>query len=216
MASLSDAEMIKDKVVHMSELAGERVFMLAHGGDVNAKREILRREIMCVDKIPYTATTEVLLEINSKTESALAVQKPATQFLIYFAQFSGWAAIPMVFSLTLVKAFNEKFVTMDLPEPSDLDTILETGSWAWNWMEPPLGTISFTLLCLQWAAEQRKILGLKSVGDYRCESTGSNVCAAYPKYNASVLRSYVEAIALQGDREGVEADHKAILDIRKE
>jgi hypothetical protein len=25
----------------------------------------------------------------------------------------------------------------DVPEAKDLETALEVGSWAWNWMEPP-------------------------------------------------------------------------------
>lgn len=38
---------------------------------------------------------------------------------------------------------------------------LEVGSWSWNWMEPPLGTISFFLLCMQFAREQRVNIGIK-------------------------------------------------------
>ncbi len=38
-------------------------------------------------------------------------------------------------------AFNEAFVTTDVPEAKDLETPLEVGGWAWNWMEPPLGML---------------------------------------------------------------------------
>ena len=31
---------------------------------------------------------------------------------------------------------------------------LEVGSWSWNWMEPPLGQLSFFLLCLQYSRAQ--------------------------------------------------------------
>ena len=30
-------------------------------------------------------------------------------------------------------------MTTDIPEPRDLETWLEVGSWTWGWMEPPLG-----------------------------------------------------------------------------
>ena len=46
--------------------------------------------------------------------------------------------------------FNDVMVTTDIPPPEDLETVLETGSWAWNWMEPPLGQLSFFLLCVQF------------------------------------------------------------------
>ena len=45
--------------------------------------------------------------------------------------------------------FNEGFVTTEVAEAKDLETWLEVGSWSWTWMEPPLGQISFFLLCLQ-------------------------------------------------------------------
>lgn len=83
--------------------------------------------------------------------------------------------MPLVFSLAVAKPFNEWFVTTDVPPSSELDTFLEAsfaqpegegdgvysglahvvvdawqvGSWTWNWMEPPLGTFSFVLLCMQ-------------------------------------------------------------------
>jgi len=67
----------------------------------------------------------------------------------------------MIFHLETVDLFNNLYVTSDRPEPKDLETPLEVGSWAWNWMEPPLGQISFFLLCMQYARAQMENLGLK-------------------------------------------------------
>jgi hypothetical protein len=53
----------------------------------------------------------------------------------------GFASIPLIFHLDTVMAFNEAFVTTDVPEAKDLETPLEVGGWAWNWMEPPLGML---------------------------------------------------------------------------
>lgn len=41
--------------------------------------------------------------------------------------------------------FNEHFVTADVPEPKDLETWLEVGSFAWQWMEPLIGKYSLQL-----------------------------------------------------------------------
>ena len=51
-------------------------------------------------------------------------------------------------------------VCADVPEAKDLETWLEVGGFAWNWMEPPLGTISFVLLCMQFARSQLQNLGI--------------------------------------------------------
>jgi hypothetical protein len=74
---------------------------------------------------------------------------------------AGFISVPMIFHLDTVMWFNEFYVTSDVPEPKDLETPLEVGSWAWNWMEPPLGQISFFLLCMQFARAQMENLGLK-------------------------------------------------------
>ena len=75
------------------------------------------------------------------------------------AVVGGGLAFPMVFSYDLAKWFNHYYVTTDVPEESDLETMLEVGSWTWNWMEPPLGTISFILLTAQFGRSQLQNLG---------------------------------------------------------
>ena len=37
------------------------------------------------------------------------------------------------------------YVTSDVPDAKDLETFLEVGGWAWNWMEPPLGNKKFII-----------------------------------------------------------------------
>ena len=63
----------------------------------------------------------------------------------------GLYSFPMVFDLSTAKWFNKHYVTTDIPPPEDLETMYEVGNWTWNWMEPPLGTISFFILCMQMA-----------------------------------------------------------------
>ncbi len=68
-------------------------------------------------------------------------------------------ALPSVFSQDVTVWFNDAFVTMDLPDAKDMETWLEIGAWSWNWMEPPLGTFPFCLLCLQLARNQMINIG---------------------------------------------------------
>ena len=87
------------------------------------------------------------------------------------------------------------------------------GSWAWNWMEPPLGTLSFTVLCIQYAAEQRKHIGLKTAEERICERMGEKIVARYPAYNASIVRAYAEATAIHDDTPAILEDHDHIVSL---
>ena len=96
----------------------------------------------------------------------------------------------MVFDINTVKWFNEYFVTTDVPEPQDLETILEVGSWSWNWMEPPLGQISFFLLCLQHVRAQVSNLGAVHYTQRVKENRASKLTAEFSSYDKDILTSY--------------------------
>ena len=72
---------------------------------------------------------------------------------------------------------------LDVPETKDLETPLEVGSWAWNWMEPPLGQISFFLLCLQYARAQMQNLGYKPYTDWYKHRRALRICKVICLYN---------------------------------
>jgi hypothetical protein len=132
-------------------LSNESLYLLSHMGNKTATRERLRREIMVVDGVQYEETTAVLHEMNTKNTEGLALTKAPYQIALWTALISGWVSLPLVFHLPTALAFNDYFVTAEVADPQDLESYLEVGSWAWGWMEPPLGTISFTLLCIQYA-----------------------------------------------------------------
>lgn len=86
-----------------------------------------------------------------------------------------------------------------MPEPKDLETALEVGGFAWNWMEPPLGTISFALLCMQYARAQLQNLGAKPYTKWMLDRRARRICAEFPQYNRFVLHSFSEGDSLSGD-----------------
>ena len=59
-------------------------------------------------------------------------------------------SIPLVFHYDVALWFNSEFVS-HIEAEERMETALEVGAWTWNWMEPPLGTISFAVLCIQLA-----------------------------------------------------------------
>jgi len=88
--------------------------------------------------------------------------------------------------------FNEHFVTTSIPENEDLETMLEVGSWAWNWMEPPLGTLSFLLLALQFSRAQMHNLGIRPYTLALKKRRGRALAGAFPRYSPKILKDFSE------------------------
>lgn len=134
-----------------SEMENGPLIVIAEMGNHKARCEVLRRHIMMIDNVDYDDATTTLNEIEKKNRKNIIWAVLPYQIGIATALITGIGAIPMVFSVDIALWFNHHFVTMEIPGESDLDTALETGAWTWNWMEPVLGTASFTLLCLQFS-----------------------------------------------------------------
>ena len=134
-----------------SEMENGPLIVIAEMGNHKARCEVLRRHIMMMDNVDYEDATTTLNEIEKKNRKNIIWAVLPYQIGIATALMAGIGAVPMVFNVDIALWFNHHFVTMEIPGESDLDTALETGAWTWNWMEPVLGTASFTLLCLQFS-----------------------------------------------------------------
>ena len=81
-------------------------------------------------------------------------------------------------------------MTADLPEPEDIETALEVGTWTWNWMEPVLGQVSFFILCMQFTRDRMQNIGwqpyTETVKNYRAD----RIIRLYPQYNERIMRDY--------------------------
>ena len=107
--------------------------------------------IMAVDEVEYDEACETFEKIAKKNREGTWLYAIPYICGIGLASGAAFAALPMVFDLNTTVWFNESYVTVERPEEQDLETTLEVGSWSWSWMEPPLGTFSFSLLCLQFS-----------------------------------------------------------------
>ena len=94
--------------------------------------------------------------------------------------------------------------------PLEADTWLEVGSWSWNWMEPPLGTISFFLLCVQFAREQRMSIGGKAMTERMQDYQAEKLTAAFPQSDETIVRQFAASIALVDSTEDVKLEHTFI------
>jgi hypothetical protein len=134
-----------------SEMDNEPLLTVAEMGNHQARIELLKRHIMSVDKVDYDTANKKFDEIAAKSREGVFLQMLPYKIGIAVSLASAFGAWPMVFDETTSLWFNHHFVTMEIPEPSDLDTWLEVGAWTWNWNEPVIGTASFSLLCLQFS-----------------------------------------------------------------
>jgi len=135
-------------------------------------------------------------EVSKTNRDALRITKYPYFISIGLSMFAAFASLPMVFDLSTAKLFNEYCVTTDLPEARDLETVLEVGSWTWGWMEPPLGALSFSLLCLQYSRAQWQSLGLHPYTQTLINRRANMLADAYPQYDPAVIRQYSESASL--------------------
>lgn len=150
-ASKVSIKIAKEMKAAYSDMENETLLTIAHMGNADARTEVLKRHIMAVDEIEYDQASEICDKIVIDNQGRVPVSTYPYFIGIGAGMIGAFGSLPMVFDLNTALWFNEAWVTTDVPEPRDLETMLEVGSWTWNWMEPPLGTMSFALLCLQFA-----------------------------------------------------------------
>lgn len=180
------------------EMSNEAIAIMAVYGEQEAKEERLIREIMRVDDISWEEAQPKFETMKKDNRKGMYIATLPYKIGLYTATFSAFACIPMVFDLDTCLVFNEHFVTTDVPGGEDLETPLEVGSWAWNWMEPPLGTISFSLLCLQFARNQMQNLQATPYTQWVKNRRARRLCECYPEYNAYIVSDFA-----RGDKWGV-------------
>ena len=175
-----------------SEMPNDIIQVMAVDGDMDAKEERLIRNIMKVDSIAWEDAQKTFTEIKSSNRSGATLLKLPYYSGLFVAVTTAFASIPLCFDLHSVMSFNEAFVTQPVPEAEDLETPLEVGIWAWNWMEPPLGQASFFLLCMQFARAQMQNIHVKPYTEWVKASRANRICNMYPQYSRSILSDFAQ------------------------
>ena len=175
------------------EMPNDVLLTLAASGDYGSKEEILIREIMAVDGVSWQDAQPKFHEISAKAYEGKGVATLPYKIGIAAALSAGFASIPLCFNLSVAQSFNELFVTTDIPEPRDLETWLEVGSWTWGWMEPPLGQISFFILCVQFAKDRMHNIGVKPYIDFLLSTRANRLSSSYQQYNKKVVQDFAIA-----------------------
>lgn len=185
-----------------NEIPNDVLLNMAVMGDQEAREERLIREIMAVDNVTWDKAQPILRSMVQSNRRGLFMATLPYRIGILTAVASAFACFPMIFDYNTVLWFNEIYVTSDVPEAKDLETPLEVGSFAWNWMEPPLGTISFFLLCMQYARAQMENLGIKPYTHWFKHRRAERLSKEFPRYNKSIVYSFSEGDSLSGEDVG--------------
>lgn len=159
---------------------------------LDAACERMRREIMRVDNVSWDEA-EMRLQGMNRIDRDLAVVRVGTvphKVGIFIAIVAGFGCIPLIYSKKAVTWFNHKFVTMDVPEPEDLETMAEVSNWAWNWMEPATGLACTVLLALQFSRGQFNNLGYAPYTGWLRNRRAQQMALAFPQYNRRIVEQY--------------------------
>mmetsp|Transcript_25578 Transcript_25578/g.30949 ORF Transcript_25578/g.30949 Transcript_25578/m.30949 type:complete len:188 (-) Transcript_25578:36-599(-) len=159
-------------------------------GSAGACREALIRNIMGVDEIEYDDAVKVLEEIAVVCREGMFIHHLPYHIGAAVAVGAGIISFPLIFDLQTVQWFNTNYVTADVPEPKDLETWLEVGSWSWAWNEPVMGQISFVLLTAQFTRAQLLNLGISPYGNFMKKRRAERLIKKFPQYDEDFLKSY--------------------------
>ena len=183
-------EMAKTLPRDYNEMSNDIIQVMAIDGDSDAKEERLIRNIMAVDDVEWVEAKKTFDKIRADNRAGSGMYKLPYYVGITTAVTGALASIPLCFDLNTVLYFNEHFVTTEVPGDEDLETFLEVGSWAWNWMEPPLGQASFFLLCMQFARNQLINIHAKPYTEFVKNSRANKLCYAYPQYSRPIMYDF--------------------------
>ncbi|KAI2498985.1 hypothetical protein MHU86_15489 [Fragilaria crotonensis] len=181
---------------NVREMDNQTLITLAALNDHAACSEMLIRHIMTADRFSYDMALEKYQEIDTFHKQGMMMYLFPFQIGIVTSLTAAVASGPLCFHLPSVHLFNHHFVTTSVPEPEDLETWLEVGSWAWNWMEPPLGQISFFLLCLQFSRAQLSNLGIRPYTRYVKQVRINRLVKQFPHYDERIMASYSKTAKL--------------------
>ena len=145
-----------------------------------------------MDNVSYEDATATFIRIEERNRHGLFLVALPYQIGVFTASVAALAALPLVFHLPTVEMFNELAVTTEVPPQTDLEYPLEVAIWSWNWMEPPLGSASFILLCMQYIRGQMVNLGMKPYTSWIKSYRGKRLADEFPQYDRKILRSYSE------------------------
>ena len=123
---------------------------------------LLPRAYQGRDNIEYDAARERMKEVFRTNYQASAMYELPPFVGLVVSGVAAVVCVPLVFDLETASWFAEQACVDPDEGPGAAPSVATVGSWTWAWMEPMIGTASFSILCLQLFREQMITLAIKA------------------------------------------------------
>ena len=165
--------------------------VLSAQGYLGARKERLLREIMSKENCTWPEARKKLYEINVANDKYGTLFQLPYRIGILLGVAGGVGCIPLVFHRETALWFNSRFVQEEVPD--DLSNFWQVGEWTWSWMEPALGTLSFTLLGLQLSRQYMQKMEWSPYAERVNKFRADRLAKLYPQYETEIVRDFAKS-----------------------
>eukprot|EP00656_Telonema_subtile_P048943 TRINITY_DN5978_c0_g1_i2.p1 TRINITY_DN5978_c0_g1~~TRINITY_DN5978_c0_g1_i2.p1 ORF type:complete len:230 (-),score=52.75 TRINITY_DN5978_c0_g1_i2:88-777(-) len=189
--------MAKQQPRELYELSNEALAIAARSPEAHdVHQERLIRDIMATDEVEYDKAAARMEEVFLYNQTRRTILLPYEVGLAG-TMLCAILCFPVVFHDGTATAFADFIGATEECPPG---TFADVGTWSWAWMEPMMGTASFSLLCLQQLRLQMSRLAFKPYYDYVQSRRANQLAAHYPRYNRTIIKEFGRSQPLRGDK----------------
>lgn len=179
------------------EYSNEALLLASRAPDAHdAHQERLIREIMVVDKIDYPracAKMKEIFEYNSKVSNILTVPLHTG---LAVAVVGAIGCVPLVFHEHSAQSFADLIgVAVECHQENNF---AQVGQATWSYMEPILGTASFSILCLQLLRGAMVNMAYQPYIDFVHSHRANKLAKAFPQYSKAVVKDFGRSQPFRG------------------
>ena len=173
------------------EYSNEMLFFAARDPDAHdVHQERLIREIMVVDDVDYERAAEAMREIFRVNLVQSRYLMAPFHAGLGLCAVSAVGCVPLVFDHTAATLFAD-FVgsTPEAPLARGASNA-DVGTWTWAWMEPMIGTASFSILCLQLLRSAMMNLAYRPLYTSVLSWRANALADAFPQYDRPIVKDF--------------------------
>ena len=184
----------------MFELSNEMLALMARDVSTAAHdvhQERLTRDIMAVDNVEYEEARRKMAEMFMENRAQSWWNRLPNDAGLFVSGAAAVVVVPLVFHFDIGHTFAE-WVDAEWDELPDHHSFAAVGTWTWAWMEPIIGTASFSILCLQLFRERMLALGVKPFSDFMLSRRAQHLVDRYPDYSPAIVRAFSRTQPMRG------------------
>jgi len=155
---------------------------------------------MAVDDVEYPEACERMKSMYKFNEDMSKLLLLPLHVGMFSCAFAGVVSVPLVFDETLAMAFADFLgaeQTSQLPRDASWATV---GEHTWPWMEPIIGTLSFSILCAQLFRGALVSLAYTPYVDFVQSHRANTLADFYPRYARSIVKQFGRSQPFRGSK----------------